>query len=82
MNNLNFNPNLNSQNYGLGFSQNADDLVVPNYYVEQDVPYDTCEISEKEKKREKTVLDKCLTALAWVGGICLGGFVTYRAIEL
>ncbi len=81
MNNLNFNPNLNSQNYGLGFSQNADNLVVPNYYVEQEVPYDTCEISEKEKKREKTVLDKCLTALAWVGGICLGGFVTYRAIE-
>lgn len=81
MNNLNFNPNLNSQNYGLGFSQNADNLVVPNYYVEQDVPYDTCEISEKEKKREKTVLDKCLTALAWVGGICLGGFVSYRAIE-
>lgn len=81
MNNLNFNPNLNSQNYGLGFSQNADNLVVPNYYDEQDVPYDTCEISEKEKKREKTVLDKCLTALAWVGGICLGGFVSYRAIE-
>lgn len=80
MNNLNYCQNLNSQNYGPQFSQSGNNPVVPNCQISQEMPYDTCQISFP-KKKEKTFLDKFLTAMAWIGGISLALFGTYKFIE-
>lgn len=80
MNNLNYCQNLNSQNYGPKFSQSGNNLAVPNCQISQETPYDTCQISFP-KKKEKTFLDKFLTAMTWVGGICLGGFCVYKTVD-
>lgn len=79
MNNLNYCQNLNNQNYGPPFSQSGNNLVVPNYQVDKEMSGDTYVLPEK--KKEKTFLDKFLTAMAWIGGICLGGFCVYKTVD-
>lgn len=79
MNNLNYCQNLNNQNYGPQFSQSGNNLVVPNYQVDKEMSGDTYVLPEK--KKEKTFLDKFLTAMAWIGGICLGGFCVYKTVD-
>lgn len=79
MNNLSFYSNLNNQNYGPPFSQSGNNLVVPNYQVDKEMSGDTYVLPEK--KKEKTFLDKFLTAMAWIGGICLGGFCVYKTVD-
>lgn len=79
MNNYSFNCN-NSFSHTPSFSQNEASFSLPNNIPSNSQAKDIVEI-KTSKKKQKSTFEKIMKGLAWVGGICLGAFVSYKFIE-